>query len=155
MPKLLLPVLMAIALAGCHPDANTCSVLFNRVDGLEKGSAVLNRGISVGKVTYLDFYKDQVLVKFELREGMHIPRGSIFAIRNALLSPTYINVDYSDSTIFLTSKDTVPGLYENKSLIDILSGTVHKRPIDQSLKKIATGIGELIEAAKDSTKQPE
>lgn len=153
MFKLLFPVLMVIALAGCHSDANTCTVLFHRVDGLEKGSAVLNRGISVGKVTYLDFYKDQVLVKFELREGMHIPRGSIFAIRNALLSPPYINVDFSDSTTFLTSKDTVPGLYENKNLIDILSDSVHKRPIEQSLKKIATGIGELIQTARDSTKQ--
>lgn len=155
MIKLLFPVLMVIVLAGCHSDVNTCVVLFNRVDGLEQGSAVLNRGISVGKVTYLDFYKDQVLVKFELREGMHIPLGSIFSIKNGLLSPSYIDVDYSDSTAFLTSKDTVSGLYENKNLMDILSDTVHKRPIEQSLKKIATGIGELIQTARDSTKQPD
>ncbi len=33
-----------MTLAGCHPDANTCVVLFDRVDGLEKGSTVLNEG---------------------------------------------------------------------------------------------------------------
>ena len=37
---------------------------------------------------------------------------------------------------------------------NLISDTIKRKNIEKSLEKIATGIGELIESNKDSTKRP-
>jgi ABC-type transporter Mla subunit MlaD len=154
MSKLLLTVCIASALSGCFRDPAICTVVFDRVDELQNGSQVLCNGLTIGKVIDLKEYEKRILVRFELKDNIQIPKGSKFYVKVPLLGTSNLVVKFSDSTTFLTAKDTVSGSYtENPSLDSLISDTTKRRKIEQSLDKIATGVKELMETVRDSSKQ--
>ena len=154
MMKILFVLLLTFAFVGCFSEKNKYTISFDRVDGLQAGSNVLNRGLNIGKVTHIDLFGNRILVEIELSGKTKIPEQSIFLIRENLLGSSYVDIEYSDSNKFLTSKDTILGKYQKQAFMDtIISDTTKRKKIEKSLEKIANGIGELIETAKDTTKK--
>ena len=154
MTKLFFGLLLTITFAGCFSKQNKYIISFDRVDGLQEGSSVLNKGLTIGKVTHIDLFGNRVLVDIKLNDNTKVPEQSIFLIKENLLGSSYIDIEYSDRINFLTSKDTALGKYQKQSIMDnIISDTTKRKKIEKSLEKIASGVGELIETAKDSTKK--
>lgn len=139
-------------LAGCMPDRTKYTILFDQVDHLQVKDPVLNKGVTIGEVTHLAGYGNQVLADIELKDNRNIPKGSTFLAKESLLGSSCIDVNYSDSPVLLTSTDTVRGVFEAKKWEHLSGDTAKRRKIEQSIEKIATGVKELIEAAKDSTR---
>ncbi len=154
MTKKLFGLLLAMTFVGCFSKQNKYTISFDRVDGLEEGSNVLNRGLTIGKVTHFDLFGNRVLVDIVLNNKTSIPEQSIFWVKENLLGSSYIDIEYSDKMKFLSSKDTILGKYQKRAIMDnIISDTTKRKKIEKSLEKIASGIGELIETAKDSIKK--
>jgi ABC-type transporter Mla subunit MlaD len=109
MTKFLLVLFVIFILTGCFRDPATCTVLFEKIDRIQVGNDVFGDGRVIGKVIDLQEYGEQVLVKVELKDQVEIPTGSKFYINSTLLGDPYLLVKYSNSTTFLTSKDTVQG----------------------------------------------
>ena len=130
---------------------NKLSALFSRVDGIDAGSEVRIKGKPVGEVTATNFFRDSVLVDMEFKE-MKIPQGSKFFIIAPAVGQSYIEIEPSDDTIFLSGKDVVSGYFSKKGLLeDMIADSARREQIQRSLDKITEGITELIKAAKDST----
>jgi ABC-type transporter Mla subunit MlaD len=154
MTKILFGLLLTMTFVGCFSEQNKYTISFDRVDGLQEGSSVLNRGLTIGKVTHIDLFGNRILVDIELNTKTKIPEQSTFLVRENLLGSSYIDIEYSDKMNFLSSKDTILGKYQKRAIMDnIISDTTKRKKIEKSLEKIASGIGELIETAKDSTKK--
>lgn len=150
---LFLFLIIAFSITSCFHKNEKVTVIFDRVDGLIEGSSVLNRGITVGEVTRIDLFGKQVIVDIKLKDNLKIPRQSTFTIRQSLLGSSSVDIEYSNSENTLTSTDTAYGKYEKQAIMDnIISDTTKRKNIEKSLEKIATGIGELIESTKDTTK---
>lgn len=153
MKRISIGLLVVIIFGGCFSKQNKYTVSFDRVDGLQEGSNVLNKGFTIGKVTHIDLYGNRVLVNIKLNTNRLIPVQSKFLIWENLLGSSYIEIEYSNQTNFIASKDTVFGKYQKQAVMDnLISDTTKRKKVEESLKKIASGIGELIETAKDSTK---
>lgn len=148
--RLILIVGVTLCLTSCMHKSNL-TILFDRVDGLEVGSKVYNKGIEIGDVTRIDLFGNKVLTEIRLNDKINIPISSAFIINQNLLGTTSINVDYSDKQQFLSSGDTSLGHYQGKKLLDnLVSDSSKRQQIQKSLDKIGEGISELVEAAKDT-----
>jgi ABC-type transporter Mla subunit MlaD len=154
MAKILFGLLLTMTFVGCFSNKDKYTISFDRVDGLQVGSTVLNRGLNIGKVTHIDLFGNRILVDIELNDRTKIPEQSIFLVRENLLGSSYVDIEYSDRIKLLNSKDTILGMYQKQAIMDnIISDTTKRKKIENSLEKIANGIGELIETTKDSTKK--
>ena len=140
-------------LAGCMSDRTKYSILFDQVDHLQVKDPVLNKGVTIGEVTHLTMYGNQVLADIELKDNRNIPKGSTFLAKEYLLGSSCIDIKYSDSSTFLRSKDTVSGVFETRKWERLSGDTAKRKKIEQSLEKIATGVKELIETVRDSTRK--
>lgn len=130
---------------------NKLNVLFNKVDSLEKGAPVKLHGITIGKVTDLELFKDSVLVEIKLDKGRKIPVGSKFKIINSLIGGPSIIVEPSDQKVFLTLTDTAKGNYETKGLLDaFFTDSLNKQKARDAIEKITKGLKELSEIRKDT-----
>jgi ABC-type transporter Mla subunit MlaD len=143
-----------LLLASCtHRNKNKLSILFDHVDNLEIGSKVNMKGIVIGEVTAIEFFRDSVLVDIYYT-GVKIPVDSKFIINSPLVSAAYLAIEPSNNITFLASKDTVNGYYLKKGLLDdMVSDSTKKENIQKSLDKIGEGIKELIKASRDTAKQ--
>ena len=147
-------LLTVFTLTGCFRKNDKIIISFDRVDGLVKGSSVYNKGITIGEVTHLELFGNRVLVDIKLKDNIKIPEQSTFVIKENLLGSSYVDIEYSNSNSYLKSSDTTFGKYQKQVIMDnIISDTAKRKNIEKSLEKIATGIGELIESTKDTTKK--
>lgn len=154
MTKIFSVILLAMTFAGCFSKQNKYKVLFDRADGLQEGSNVLNKGVIIGNVTNIDLFGNNVLVDIQLNENKKIPEQSTFLLKENLLGSSYVDIEYSDKINYLSFKDTAIGKYQKQVIMDnLFSDTTKRKKIEKSLEKIVTGIGELIENAKDSAKR--
>ena len=147
-------LLTVFTLTSCFHKNDKIIISFDRVDGLAKGSSVYNKGITVGEVTDFHLFGNRILVDIKLKDNIKIPKQSTFGIKENLLGSSYVDIEYSNSNSFLKSDDTAYGKYQKQAIMDnIISDTTKRKNIEKSLKKIATGIGELIENTKDTIKK--
>jgi phospholipid/cholesterol/gamma-HCH transport system substrate-binding protein len=155
MTKILFGLLLTIAFASCLSKQNKYTISFDRVDGLQEGSDVSNKGFAIGKVKHIELFGNRVLVDIKLNDKIKVPQQSIFLLKENLLGASFVDIEYSDKINYLSSKDTAIGEYQKKAIMDnLISDTIKRKKIEKSLEKIATGIGELIESNNDSTKRP-
>jgi ABC-type transporter Mla subunit MlaD len=153
--RLIISSVLTISLFACsQDDKSKITVLFDRVDKVEKGGDVFLKGISVGEVTRLELFGDSILVDIKLAEKIKIPVDSKFIIYPTILGSSYISIERSDKTVFLTNKDTARGYYLQKALLDgIISDSTKREKIQESLDKIGRGIKELVEASRDTLQE--
>jgi ABC-type transporter Mla subunit MlaD len=153
MTKLLFGLLLIMSIVGCFSKQNSYKISFERVDGLQEGSIVFNKGFKIGKVTNIDLFANNFLVEVKLNENVKIPEQSMFLIKESVFSASCVEVEYSDSRNLLSTKDTVLGKYQKQAILDnIISDTTKRKEIENSLNKIANGVGDLIETVQDSAK---
>ena len=145
--------ILTLTLFACsHDNKNKVTVLFDRVDNIEKGSKVYLKGFPVGEVIHLELFGDSVLVDIKLADSVNIPVDSKFIINPALIGNSTISIEPSDNKTFLTNKDTINGSYVEQKLLDrVMSDSVQKQKIQQSLDKIGQGLKELVETYRDTT----
>jgi ABC-type transporter Mla subunit MlaD len=150
-------VFMCLFFGACLGNKkNKLAIIFDRVDNLEIGSSQKIHGIDIGKVSNLKLIDTGVLVKISLSNKRVIPIGSKFSIINPMIGVTYIDIEPSTSNTFLTPKDTVTGKYGEKGLLDnLVSDSTTRKKMKEAYNKIAEGIKELIEAKKDSIRNPQ
>jgi ABC-type transporter Mla subunit MlaD len=153
--RLIISTILTLALFACsQDDKSKVTVLFDRVDKVEKGGDVFLKGISVGEVTHLELFGDSVLVDIKFADTIKIPVDSKFIIYSSILGSSNISIERSEKTVFLTNKDTARGYYYKKGLFDpMVSDSIKREIIQQSLDKIGQGIKELAEASKDTSKK--
>ena len=150
--RLITASILTHSLFACsQDDKSKVTVLFDRVDKVEKGGDVFLKGISVGEVTHLELFGDSVLVDIKLADTIKIPVDSKFIIYPSILGSSNISIERSEKTVFLTNKDTARGYYYKKGLFDaMVSDSTKREKIQQSLDKIGRGIKELVEASRDT-----
>lgn len=154
-PRYFILVILTISFFACSYDNKSkVTVLFDRVDNIEKGSKVYLKGFPVGEVTHLELLGDSVLADIKLSDTIRIPLDSKFIINPSLIGSAHITIEPSDKTTYLTNKDTASGFYLQKGLLDdMVSDSTRREKIQQSLDKIGQGIKELVEAARDTTQK--
>ena len=152
-PRFLILFILVLALAACsYSHKNKLTILFDRVDNLEIGGRVLLKGLPVGKVTHLELFGDSVLVTVKLSDTINIPVESKFIITPSLLGNSHIDIEVSNKTTYLGSKDTVAGSYQKNGVLDnLFSDSAKREKIKISVDKISEGIKELVEASGDTT----
>lgn len=153
--ELITAFFLQIFLISCIKKKNAdLNVVFDRVDNIVVGSEVKMNGYTVGKVNGLKLLNNGVLVGIKLTEKIHISSGSEFFISSPLVGASSVNIKPSSTKSYLSNKDTVPGKFEEKGLLDsFISDSANRKKIQDALTKIAEGIKELLEARKDSTRQ--
>jgi ABC-type transporter Mla subunit MlaD len=153
--RLIISSILTLSLFACsQDDKSKVTVLFDRVDKVEKGGDVFLKGISVGEVTHLELLGDSVLVDIKLADTIKIPVDSKFIIYPSILGSSNITIERSEKTVFLTNRDTARGYYLQRALLDgMISDSTKREKIQQSLDKIGRGIKELVEASRDTSQE--
>jgi hypothetical protein len=104
----------------------------------------------------VNLYKTQVVVDITLTDSIRIPTESKFIINPSIFGSAHITIEPSGQTAFLSSTDTVTGVYSSiRKFDDLTTDTTRQRKVGESFEKIGEGIKELIESAKDSGKSPQ
>ncbi|MGQ0738004.1 MAG: MlaD family protein [Bacteroidota bacterium] len=155
-PAIILSIALSLFFLACaRHKKNKLTIVFDRVDNLQAGSPVKIQGIDIGKVLGLNLIDGGVLVKITLWDNKQIPAGSIFSIVNPMIgSAAYIDIEPSESAVFLSSEDTASGKYGERGLLDnLISDSAKRKKIEEALDKIAEGLKELVNARKDSTRE--
>jgi ABC-type transporter Mla subunit MlaD len=152
---LLIICIVTVCFVGCsHNKKAKLAILFDRVDHLKEGSEVYYKGLPVGEVTYLDLFRDSVLVEIKFTSAVKIPANSKFIINSSLIGIANISIEPSAKTTFLTSMDTVTGSYREKGLLDnLVSDSAKRQKIQESIDKVGEEIKKLIEASRDTTNE--
>lgn len=92
-------------------------VVYNRVDGLLKSSAVTMNGFKVGQVSEIEFLDDnsgKLLIAFSLEGDFRLPKGSIARIVSAdLMGTKAIHLEINPSNEYFMPDDTIPGAVES------------------------------------------
>ncbi len=123
------------------------------MEGLKEGSNVLCAGLTIGKVTYLDLFKDSVVVDIEINKEFNIPIGSKFIVEKNTFSTTNLLIEISSEISFIKNYDTVRGYKDTSRFVLPVADTAKQRKMKESIQKIADGFKELIgSSAKDSAK---
>ncbi len=151
--KFILLVTTLLFIACSQKNKNKLSVLFDNVSNLEKGADVKLHGITIGEVTNMELLGDSVLVDIKLNKEQKIPVGSKFSILNPLIGNASVIIEPSEQKVFLKTEDTVKGSYEAKGILDtFFADSLNRQKAREALNKITTGLKELAEAKKDSSK---
>lgn len=92
-------------------------VVYNRVDGLLKSSAVTMNGHKVGQVSEIDFLDDnsgKLLIAFSLEGNFRVPKGSVARIVSSdLMGTKAIHLEINKSDEYFKPNDTIPGAVES------------------------------------------
>jgi ABC-type transporter Mla subunit MlaD len=146
--RLITITILILVFFSCRYDYNKLTILFDNVEGLEKGADVYYRGIKIGEVTHLDLFQDKVVADIKLKDSIRIPVSSRFIINPSVIGSAHITIEPSAQTSFFSSKDTVVGEYSKKQLLDdFVSDTIKRRKVQESFEKIGEGIKGLVEAS--------
>jgi len=150
--NLLAIILLTTTFPACLHNKSKLTILFDRVDGLEVGAKFYQKGIPVGEVTGLDLFDRGVIADINLKDKTQIPIDSKFIVNTSVLGTTSITVEPSDKKLYMTSKDTIVGHYNDKKLLDeVISDSSKRQTIQKSLDKIGEGVKEILETTKDTT----
>lgn len=97
--------------------ANKYHVVYERIDGLLKSSAVTLNGFKVGQVTDIQFVNDhsgRLMVSFSLEGDLLIPKGSVARIVSSdLMGNKAIHLLFQSGSQYYASGDTLPGSIES------------------------------------------
>ena len=149
-------ILLALTLMyGCGHTNRRLNILFDNVDGLSIGSEVKCKGLKIGEVVSLEIINRKVLAGIVLTKKTQIPSDSKFFIQSSVLGSTSIEVELSNKSVLLTSKDTVQGTFSRRAILDdLISDSTKKKEIKKSLEKITSGVAEIVEkVARDSVQK--
>ena len=94
-------------LINCKHSGNKYTVVVDNVEGLKEGSNVLCAGLTIGKVTHLDLFKDSVVVDIEINKEFNIPIGSKFIVEKNTFSTINLLIERSGEISFIKNYDTV------------------------------------------------
>ncbi|MFT3980805.1 MAG: MlaD family protein [Ferruginibacter sp.] len=154
LKRLLFIIVLLQSLTGCFRKKDRLFIVFDRVDGLVEGSAVFNRGLTIGTVQKMDLWKNKVLVEIELDNNVKIPAQSGVTIKQSVLNPSIIDIEYYDTTAFLSNKDTLTGNFIKQGLMDnLLSDSAKRKNIEDAINKIADAIETINDKKTDSIKR--
>jgi ABC-type transporter Mla subunit MlaD len=144
--------ILVLIFTSCAKPKIKLAILFDRVDGLATGASVENKGLKIGEVKQMNFVDKYILVEIELNNKVQVPVDSKFTVKNSILGSSKIDIEFSGKTTYLSSPDTVKGVYAQKAFMDdIISDSTKRKQIELSLQKIATGVEEIVETVrKDS-----
>lgn len=131
-------IFCATMLPGCSQNKKPkVTILFDRVDNLEKGSKAYLKGVAVGEVSHLELFGDSVLVDIQLEENATIPAVSKFIIRPSMIGNSTIVIESSNNKLSLTNTDTVHGTFQQRKILDeIMSDSVTREKLQQLLDTI-------------------
>ena len=97
-------------------ENTTYKVVYQRIDGLLKSSAVMVNGYQVGQVKNIEFSDKNdgsLVVSFSLAGDFRIPRGSIARIISSdIMGTKSIKLQIVPSNSYYESGDTIPGSIE-------------------------------------------
>lgn len=97
--------------------SNKYHVVYERIDGLLKSSAVTLNGFKVGQVTDIQFVNDhsgRLMVSFSLEGDLLIPKGSVARIVSSdLMGNKAIHLLFQSGSQYYASGDTLPGSIES------------------------------------------
>ena len=87
--------------------------IFKNSEGLATGGPVNLNGLQVGIITDIKFQKNDlnnVIVEFELNEPdvKRLKGGTVILLNSDLLSGSYLDVLWGDSSFYFNSQDTIP-----------------------------------------------
>ena len=87
--------------------------IFKNSEGLTTGGPVNLNGLQVGIITDIKFQKNDlnnVIIEFELNEPdvKRLKRGTVILLNSDLLSGSYLDVLWGDSSFYFNSQDTIP-----------------------------------------------
>ncbi len=99
---------------------NKLYILFDRVEGLDKGCMVFCNGLNVGEVTDIDLYNGKIITEVALKNKVKIPKGASFRTLSNILTSSFIDISYTDYKDFLATGDTVSGSFIAQKLLDQL-----------------------------------
>jgi hypothetical protein len=109
--KLFLLLSVACILVGCS-SFSKLTIAFKEGDDFYKGIKIELKKQKIGYVSSVKIYKEGILLKIKLDDKIKIPVGSQFIMYEALVGNPSIEVLLSDNKIFLSSKDTVQGIFK-------------------------------------------
>lgn len=91
-------------------------VVYEKIDGLLKSSAVNINGYQVGQVSDISFMKDysgRILVTLSMQDGFKIGKGSVAKIVSSdIMGTKSIKMEIAHSGEYYKSNDTIPGAIE-------------------------------------------
>jgi phospholipid/cholesterol/gamma-HCH transport system substrate-binding protein len=87
--------------------------IFKNSEGLATGGPVNLNGLQVGIITDIKFQKNDlnnVIIEFELNEPdvKRLKGGTVILLNSDLLSGSYLDVLWGDSSFYFNSQDTIP-----------------------------------------------
>jgi len=110
------------------PGGYTLRAKFDRIDGLENGSAVRISGIRVGQVISqeLDPVSYQAEVRFSVKEGIELPSDSSAAVvSTSLLGGKYIALQPGSDDIMLEEGDEITFTQSALNLEDMIGSFIY------------------------------
>jgi hypothetical protein len=144
-------LILLIAFQSCNSQSTRYKVIVDNVEGLETGSHVIYEGKTIGFVTDMDLFNDSVIVYFTLNKENRIRRGSKFIVQHPVLGVSGLYVESSNFRDAMTISDTARG-YRDTTRFSFGADTAGARKRKEAIRKIMEGVGEFIEATKDSSK---
>ncbi len=129
--------------------------VFDRVDGVGTGTAVLVQGVKVGSVSRVRFTDDDSLrVDISFNMDRKLPEGSIAYIRTSQIIDKALEIERGDSDRLIESGGRIQGIYDEG-----LFGTIRDvgertgRNIEDSTNKLSSVLQEIDEMLKESGRQ--
>jgi ABC-type transporter Mla subunit MlaD len=156
MKKLFVFILLSIFLVACNDGRQKYTILFNRVDNINKGSEVKIKGVVSGKVIRMKLLDDSVAVTVSMKKGTVISSATSATIFASPIGSPYISLEdvmpVSWASRVLIEGDTLRrGVYSERKLLDeFISDSVQSKRIIHSLDTIADVLQELIKAKNNS-----
>ncbi len=142
----------------------TFDIVFNQVTGLKPGANVSYAGISAGKVTSIESYKDKAKVTVKVKGDMQIAKDSIFTISSdGLMGEKFINImpPQHPEGEYLAGGESVIGVDERgldyllaqagntmedvQELIKSMNAILGNKDVQQSLSQTAINLKDLTE----------
>ena len=125
--------LVGFSLISCN-HTNNITVAFSEVPDIYKGSPLIHNGQQIGKV--IDFKPtktlDSIYLILTIDKKHKIPKRSTFFIKKNLIADNIINVEFSSSDTYLSSKDISVGIIRP---LDVKTGS-QLDSVRQKMKKI-------------------
>ena len=148
--KRLFILILAALIFSCGHQKNRLTILFDRVDNTEVGSPVKVKGVTIGEVTRLKLVDEGVLVSIRFNKKRNIPKDSKFSIETPLIGLGTVIIEPGTQKEFLTSRDTVVGIYNAAKAFALDSALQEK--IKEDAKDLIKDLRDAFQTKKDSSK---
>ena len=127
-------------------------IKFNNIIGMRDHSQVFMRGYRVGWTKGVQFEKDGVLVRVDIKKKFNIPSDSIFEINTLnFMGEKAITINPGKSKKYLTPGSRVKGtnrdlMIQAKEIMDTIKGKIDKGGFESKMGKISKSIDLLYSA---------